>query len=138
MREILFRGKRCKDGEWVVGSYYKQKEFYGTPFESHVIITSTDDLEYDQALEFHCVQPETVGQFTGLTDNNGMKIFEGDIVSDYGPYCEVVEFTTEGVASCGCCFAYFEGSGFKARNTDLKDCTISGNIHDNPELAKNG
>lgn len=64
MREILFRGKRVKDGEWVYGYLYKKWE--------------TCFIESEKKLDI--VLPETVGEYTGLTDKNCNKIFEGDIV----------------------------------------------------------
>lgn len=69
MREILFRGKRVDNGEWVCGYLYRLSERLN-PFIMFV----------NSNAESHEVILETVGQFTGLCDKNGKKIFEGDIV----------------------------------------------------------
>ena len=76
----LYRGKRKDNGEWVYGSLYKQTLFYGDPCDSWYIITSTESLDYDQALEYHEVDPETVGMCAGERDQHGKLIFEEDYV----------------------------------------------------------
>lgn len=74
MRQILFRGKRVDNGEWVVGDLIHRQVWSC----SLTIIRVSDD-GFDHYEEYEVI-PETVGQFTNLTDKNGNKIFEGDIV----------------------------------------------------------
>ena len=76
MREILFRGKRIDNGEWVQG-YPCRYGWIGK--EKDYIIP-----DYASALYTAEIDPETIGQYTGIVDKYGMKIFEGDIVwNDY-------------------------------------------------------
>lgn len=76
MREILFRGKRVDNGKWVEGNY------------SIDVSGRVDILPIDNLVFFEVI-PETVGQFTGLTDKNGNRIFEGDIVKHEGKIYEM-------------------------------------------------
>ena len=135
MREILFRGKQKGNGKWVFGCYYKQSEFYGSKVDDHIIITSHEDLFYDQALDFSIVRHETVGQFTGLTDKNGKKIFEGDIVRAES----ILNSDTWAgyVVWWHGCFAIQEVRTKNVPAIDLfRNYEIIGNIHDNPDLLK--
>lgn len=129
MREILFRGKRVENGEWTYGYLFK---CWG---RCYLLWGMNGDNPIKEE-----VYPQTVGEYTGLTDENGKKIFEGDIVADAYDRKGLVEFFTEDIGSCGCCVPQFDGSGFKAKyknldsGVDMRSCTIVGNIFDNPEM----
>lgn len=126
MREILFRGKRKDSCGWIKGYYIFRKIW-----ESDVHIIRTVDNGFDSYIEFEVI-PETVGQYTGLPDKNGKKIFEGDIVK--APDGEIFKIEWHSVALSwilrnkkSSCLAYL-------RYLDMFE--IIGNIHDNPELLK--
>ena len=136
MREILFRGRRRDNREWVFGCYYKQTECYGDDTENHIIIASSEDLSYDQVLDYYYVDPETVGQFTGLTDKNGKKIFEGDIIRCIATMCDGREMVGYIIYE-DCCFCVNENRTPNLPAMDLCDAfEVIGNIHDNPDLFK--
>lgn len=124
MREILFRGKQLDNGEWVYGSLLFDEEqneaFIAEHFE-------------DRAAYIRQVIPDTVGQYTGLTDKNGKKIFEGDIL-------EVVMSVGYVVYGEGCFCVQYEGQSKPAIDIVMlnADVSVIGNIHDNPELLKGG
>ena len=109
MREILFRAKRVDNCTWVTGYY-----MYHSKREKHVILT--------HGSKFIEVIPETVGQFTGITDKNGVKIFEGDILL-FGDTSFVVEWQND-IAG----FGYLDTSD-RVLGCDGINCEVIGNIH---------
>jgi len=129
-REILFRGKRLDKKKWVYGNLMIRGE-------------KTVMRDFQLISGYYEVDPDTVGQFTGMEDKNGNKIFEGDLITNSLGYNYTVEF---------------ENGSFQLYHTKLKDWNqkpmrwgllsrafeieerflieVIGNIHDNPELLK--
>lgn len=137
MREILFRGKTTEN-RWVEGTYFKHdtvKVCFSSddPKPRHLII---QDGFCDWGFEppIHCVDvaPDTVCQFTGKTDKNGKRIFEGDVVR-FNSGVFVVRFYD---CRMGFGFSGQFGRGCVAgfTMTNWEDIEVIGNIHDNPEL----
>ena len=134
MREILFRGKRKDNGEWVQGDYTKGFRNPNTAQLEDLIYMFSGkpgEWEFDYAL----VIPETVGQFTGLTDKNGTKIFEGDIVKhDFGADQIGVQYA---VIKYNSYYASFMVEAlYDWMFCEKDEYEVIGNIHDNPELLK--
>ena len=138
MREILFKAKRKDNGEWVEGSLLVLDD------GSYKIVTSclVGDVENVLTVCAYDVDPDTVCQCTGLTDKNGNKIWENDIVLDveFGEYRAVVEY---GVFNCSCCYGVYgwtlEPIGGSCQVCDIRETSmveVIGNIFDNPELLK--
>ena len=131
MRDILFRGKREDNGEWVYGYYVKLPDAAGSVCFMHVPAGNPDECN-----TAHYVALETVGQYTGLTDKNGNKIFEGDIVR----WKECDRWAPDDGIVSGYVL-YADGQWFIQRPNirsylwlEHSLCEIIGNIHDNPEL----
>ena len=126
MCEILFRGKRVDNGEWVKG-------FYVCIPDTHYIMTGKFDSLTNGIInsEAYKVDLNTIGRFTGLTDKNGRKIFEGDIVR-YGQRGKV-EYNS-GSAQFTLNFTNSTYEGFD--KIPFCDCEVLGNIYDNPELLE--
>ena len=135
MREILFRGKRIDNGEWVFGSLhseYGETDKSGKKNIDYRILGMRGECDY--------VIPETVGQLTGLT-KNGTKIFEGDIVKHYcgGINDRLVDTGVVFWDSSRCMFLRTSDDG-SSNHQIWSNCRyeVIGNIHDNPELLEEG
>jgi hypothetical protein len=123
MREILFRGKWIANGKWLEGGFHSR---FGKAF----IIGISKRLNIDGRE----VDPETVGQYTGLTVPSG-KIFEHDIVTaKFKSNGARFNFTVKYSNEKGC--YVFDNGCVKVPFCDIRSVRIIGNIHDNPELLK--
>ena len=128
MKEILFRGKRKDNGEWIEGFYFQKKNpfsEYGEPIRHFI-----SDLPPFGAEVIH----ETVGQYTGLKDKNGKRIFEGDVVR--AKRIDNYEIYTGYVVWGKGCFDIKIKKMNKPAIDLFKDFEVIGNIHDNPELLE--
>ncbi len=147
MREILFRGFNENKKE-------KEKAFYGGKWHKGVWVEGCYFMAKDNIYNIlHCISeikgekifkviPETVGQYTGLEDKNGTKIFEGDIIRDTTDNELLV---VEGTTAFGFYFKYVTEPdgyvtafdlGISEDDTYLTSCIIVGNIHSNPEILE--
>lgn len=134
MREILFRGKSRYENRWVYGAY----SLWDYCSETQTMTTDASIIDYNDECLWIRVIPETVGQYTGLTDKNGKKIFEGDIVkTKTGRLCEVYWFSSPNMLGWDLRPVEFKNQAptsydlFKSDNLE-----VVGNIHDNPEVLE--
>ena len=133
MREILFRGKRTDNGTWTYGYLFCIWE------RTYLCWGTTNDVPNMKE-----VIPETVGQYTGLTDKNGKRIFEGDICkfkrfNDVHIGKVVFNVTTASFVMWyqSIVGAYGEKATHKMLLSVCDNIEVIGNIHDNPEILKN-
>ena len=150
MRGILFRGKRPDNGEWVEG-FYNHIPNGRLGMDEHLIQTIKENGKIGM---LYNVDPSTVGQYTGLKDNNGKKIFEGDIIKadngkqssisvvKFGEYYPKLFFAMLDICCTG--VQHLNANGFylkSAKHEDMilfksRHLVVIGNVHDNPELIK--
>ena len=140
MREYLFRGKRLDNGEWVEGYLVENED---DVYRAFIVCSARWDVDADgdtdlMETEVFEVDPETVGQFTGLTDKNGRKIFEGDIINFSNPR-PFKDFVAEVAFDDGCFYLVNKSRYFR----DYLKCytcnhvgEVIGNRWDNPELLE--
>jgi len=154
MREILFRGKQVNNGEWVYGFYchYDDIEDNGKDDCDYIVEKHNGDH-----FPFVKVTPETVSQYTGLTDKNGKKIFEGDIRKYTRKNWHEPLSSQNGTDLIGFLEIYYDdtcatfkykhydenckllGSGFlllEDSRAEENIIEIIGNVYDNPELLE--
>lgn len=128
MREILFRGKRVDNGEWVYGNFIEDKWGDDNGNTVYAILQDRVAPEIAALWTSVIVIPETVGEYTGLTDKNGKRIFEGDIVKLFNEYAAVIIFESARF------LVKWEGYNLQFSLEDSPDIEVIGNIHDNPEF----
>ena len=143
MREILFRGKSTQHNKWVEGAFSMKD--CDSPFGEMVDNPSIIKYEEPWSGFWYKVYPETVGQFTGLTDKNGKKIFEGDIVHVLGNqqvedwknvnYIGSVAFLDAGFCVIDGTIEDHAFRRYALPRLDF-DLEVIGNIYDNPEVLE--
>ena len=140
-REILFRGKQIDNGEWIEGIPIKYQSFpdwWNSKEPSKLLILSSLHDGEDGGIDaenYYEVDPSTVCEYTGLTDRNGVKIFEGDIArGKYGStvYQNEVIFAGDGFALRHS----YDQYGYCASLEEHDGLEVIGNIFDHPELLE--
>lgn len=141
-REILFRGKRTDNGEWVEGYYFvfRDKSYITNIEQTFMSTYYTEESIVDFNLRAYEAEPSTVCQYTGLTDKNGRKIWENDIVrASYG-VTGIVKFGKYGDMNTDYGFYIKWDKTQPYWRNDIcywqQDIEVIGNIFDNPELLE--
>ena len=139
MGEILFKGKRIDSGEYVEGFYISigKRSYIICEAETECVDGENTDL---YATEWYEVDPETVCQYTGLTDKSGRKIFDGDICDRKEKFPEIVTYH-DGDWTLDYSYASGKESGYNYCNLGFHvmergGVEVIGNIFDNPELLR--
>lgn len=141
MREILFRGKRIDNGEWAGGNFYESQISGCYILENKLLATvggrHSRATIRDKLIPYE-VDPSTVGQYTGLKDKNGRRIFDGDELSWHNG-SGAVNFD----GGCFCVRLHGEIEYYGRNNPAIDvifnlypELEVIGNIHDNPELME--
>ena len=150
-REILFKAKRIDNREWIEGSYLYCKGATTMSFQNEHYILRFDGY----GVEYYAIDKDTICQYTGMTDKNGNKIWENDIVEKYyykfysnkwSSMCiSKILWADYGLNEGWCCKDIKDTSGnLEILNrtgfgkNDSKHCKVIGNIFDNPELLGDG
>lgn len=144
MREILFRGKRCDNGEWVQG-YYIRADHHWHKHGIHkdwITLGASANGGWFALHKKYAVKAETVGQFTGRVDKNGTRVFEGDIISitAFAPNIFVGVVLWDDHDQCYLIVKdpieqiHIDDFGNYGKPSYYE---VIGNIHDNPELLEN-
>lgn len=136
-REILFKAKRKDNGEWVEGYYVKFKLEPNTNLSDVIFIPFKTDRNGEWG--WIKVDPDTLCQYTGLTDKNGQKIWENDILKAHLDeiYPEDITYTKIIWSECRFCTKENHSSDVETlKKWDGEYFEVCGNIFDNPELLE--
>ena len=135
-REILFRGKRSDNGEWVKGDLIHGVAIRTGRMYIIPIVSNLECLEGCDPLDGYNVIPSSVCQFTGITDKNGTKVFEADVVKHkFRRVWSEQEHTSIVVWNDNfMCYYLFDGASYIRMREDVI-YEVIGNAYDNPELV---